>query len=246
MHHAFHGDLITDRRHQHSITGLQPLHIAVNTMQDKVVQIDILDQLLSPEVPCNTHRSSCGRPARRVECVQHRRHRTDVVCTRAHDIAYDINSNAAQLRKRYGGMDISEACVQQRFHRLLQSAKRLTRRLKRSYFRKRDLSLAVNWALNMIRYAAPDINAQSVSRANDVIRSHWQIHRQIEAIPRRPIPQSAKPGLRITWIGGFRPRVRMFRVSGSRVALSRALWVRAPLILCALTWGTLAPRSLSP
>src|SRR5690242_18668948 len=85
-HHAVNRDLGLGRRNLDGVTGFETLYIASYAMQQKIVQVELLDELFPAIVSNEAQRTARSWPAGDIESIQRSRERVDIVSARIRDV----------------------------------------------------------------------------------------------------------------------------------------------------------------
>ena len=91
--HPLNCDFWPERWNHHGVPVFESLHVALNPVEQKVVNVNILHEHVAAIVLEDAQRSSARRPPRRKQGIQRSRQRTNVICARLYDIANDIDAN---------------------------------------------------------------------------------------------------------------------------------------------------------
>src|ERR1700692_3503184 len=85
-------DLCSGRRDEQRVATLKAGTSLANPMQEELIEIDILDQLVTPIVTCDTERTNRRRTSSCIQRAQWRSERANVIAARPLHIAIHINA----------------------------------------------------------------------------------------------------------------------------------------------------------
>ncbi len=99
-HHAVHGHLRADRRHQQRVAIFEVLQIAADAVQQQVVDIHLFHKLPATRVANQPKRPTRGDAPCSKQCVERRREGADVIGARRCHLAHHVDSYGAETPQR--------------------------------------------------------------------------------------------------------------------------------------------------
>ena len=96
MHHSFHRNLRTYRRHQDGVARQQAVGVRADASQQEVIQVNFADQLCAAVLAQDAQRPAAGWAAGGVQGAQRRGQRADIIGAGPLHVAHHIHANGAQ------------------------------------------------------------------------------------------------------------------------------------------------------
>lgn len=165
-----------DRRHQNGVTRLQTDHVGAHTVEDQVVNIDVLDQLLSAVMLQGSQRAAGSGPAGRIQGVQRGGERTDIVGAGTVNVTDYVHSEGAQPSQRDISLHVAKLGAQHRLNLVLDITQVSTCDQQCANLGKRHPALAIHRALQSLGNSTPKVDGQAISRTEHVIGACRQVH----------------------------------------------------------------------